>query len=250
MLFVALTGKSHRVTRDLDFLGYGDASAEHIAQVFRQISTTSVEPDGMVFDPKGITVQAIREDQVYESQRVCLMARLDTAVFPITIDIGFGDVVTPDVKFVAFPSLLDFPEPQVLAYPPETVVAEKFQALVYLGMRNSRMKDFYDLYLMARTFSFEGSVLIEAIRATFARRETNLPKDRPVALRAQFAEDPLKQTQWKGFLNRSGLSDAPMKLLTVIETLNTFLIPLLSAAEEGGEYNQVWRDGGPWQPRS
>ena len=248
MLFVALTGKPHRATRDLDLLGYGDASAEHIAQVFWQISTTSVESDGMVFDPESITVQAIREDQVYESQRVRLMARLDTAVFPITIDIGFGDVVTPDVKFVAFPSLLDFPEPQVLAYPPETVVAEKLQALVYLGMRNSRMKDFYDLYLMARTFSFEGPVLIEAIRATFTRRETNLPKDRPVALRAQFSEDPVKQTQWEGFLNRSGLSDAPMKLLTVVETLNTFLIPLLSAAEAGGEYNQVWRDSGPWQP--
>lgn len=248
MLFVALTGKSHRVTRDLDLLGYGNASAEHIAQIFRQISTTSVEPDGMVFDPEGITVQAIREDQAYESQRVRLMARLDTAVFPITVDIGFGDVITPDVKFVAFPSLLDFPEPQVLAYPPETVVSEKLQALIYLGMRNSRMKDFYDLYLMARTFSFEGPVLIEAIRATFAQRKTNLPKDRPVALRAQFAEDSVKQTQWEGFLNRSGLSDAPMQLSTVVETLNTFLTPLLSAAEAGGEYNQIWRDGGPWLP--
>ena len=195
MLFVALTGKSHRVTRDLDLLGYGDASAEHIARVFRQISATPVEPDGMIFDPEGITVQAIRDDQVYESQRVRLIARLDTAVFPITVDIGFGDTVTPEAKRLTFPSLLDFPEPEVLAYPPETVVAEKLQALVYLGMRNSRMKDFYDLYLMARTFSFEGPVLIEAIRATFARRETNLPKDRPVALRAQFTEDSVKQTQ-------------------------------------------------------
>lgn len=248
MLFVALTGKSHRVTRDLDLLGYGDASAEHIAQVFRQISTTSVEPDGMVFDPGGITVQAIREDQAYESQRVRLMAQLDTAVFPITVDIGFGDVVTPEAKHLTFPGLLDFPVPLVLAYPPETVVSEKLQALVYLGMRNSRMKDFYDLYLMARTFSFEGPVLIEAIRATFAQRKTNLPKDRPAALREQFAEDSVKQTQWEGFLNRSGLSDAPMNLLTVIETLNTFLTPLLSAAEGGGGYNQVWRDGGPWKP--
>ena len=247
MLFVALTGKPHRVTRDLDLLGYGNASAEHIAQVFRQISTTSVEPDGMVFDPEGITVQAIREDQVYESQRVRLMARLDTAEFPVTVDIGFGDVVTPEAKRLTFPGLLDFPEPQVFAYPPETVVAEKFQALVYLGMRNSRMKDFYDLYLMARTFSFEGLVLIEAVRATFARRETNLPKDRPVALREQFAEDSVKEAQWEAFLNRSGLSDAPMKLSTVVETLSTFLIPLLSAAEAGEEYNQVWRDSGPWQ---
>ena len=247
MLFVALTGKTHRVTRDLDLLGYGDASAEHIAQIFRQISTTSVEPDGMVFDPEGLTVQAIREDQAYESQRVRLMARLDTAEFPVTVDIGFGDVVTPEAKRLTFPGLLDFPEPQVFAYPPETVVAEKFQALVYLGMRNSRMKDFYDLYLMARTFSFEGPVLIEAIRATFARRETNLPKDRPVALREQFAEDSVKEAQWEAFLNRSGLSDAPMKLSTVVETLSTFLIPLLSAAKAGGEYNQVWRESGPWQ---
>ena len=178
MLFVALTGKPHRATRDLDLLGYGDASAERIAQVFRQISTTSVEPDGMVFDSEGITVQAIREDQVYESQRVRLMARLDTAVFPITVDIGFGDAVTPEAKFAwPFQACWISRNPRVLAYPPETVVAEKLQALVYLGMRNSRMKDFYDLYLMARTFSFEGPVLIEAIRATFARRKTNLPKD-------------------------------------------------------------------------
>ena len=117
MLFVALTGKPHRATRDLDLLGYGDASAEHIAQVFRQISTTSVEPDGMVFDPEDITVQAIREDQVYESQRVRLMARLDTAVFPITVDIGFGDVVTPEAKRLTFPGLLDFPEPQGACIP-------------------------------------------------------------------------------------------------------------------------------------
>ena len=136
----------------------------------------------------------------------------------------------------------------MLAYPLETVVAEKLQALVYLGMRNSRMKDFYDLYLMARTFSFEGPVT--QLRP-FERR---LRDERQICQRIDqlrcgrnSLKIPVKQTQWEGFLNRSGLSDAPMKLSTVVETLNTFLTPLLSAAEEGGEYNQVWRDGGPWQ---
>jgi predicted nucleotidyltransferase component of viral defense system len=154
LLFMTWTRRFHRPTQDLDLLGYGDSSAENVQTLFEQICQTEVDPDGLIFDPDSITVQHIREGQIYESQRVHLMAHLGNAKIQVQIDIGYGDVITPVVQIVDYPVLLHFPLPRIRAYPPETVVAEKLQATVALGMQNSRMKDFYDLWSMARDMSF------------------------------------------------------------------------------------------------
>lgn len=189
MLFVLWTKSAHRPTRDLDLLGFGEASGERLTAVFQEMCGVVVEPDGLEFDPDSIRVAEIREGQSYQGQRVKLIARLGNANIPAQVDIGFGDVVTPEAQAIDYPTLLNLPAPRIRAYPPETVVAEKLQALVDLGMQNSRMKDFYDLWIIARQFSFEGPTMVAAVRATFERRATTLPKTVPTGLSEEFATD-------------------------------------------------------------
>jgi predicted nucleotidyltransferase component of viral defense system len=205
MLLKAWTGRLYRPTQDLDLLGFGDESGEAMIRAFAEIVTTDVEPDGLTFDPASIRVENIREDQKYRGQRVRLIARLGAARVDVQVDVGFGDVVTPAAQTIAYPTLLDSPAPQVRAYSHQSVVAEKFQAIVALGFLNSRMKDFYDIWAMSRQFAFEGPSLSEAIRATFSRRKTALPESIPVGLSAELAEDADKQKQWVAFLRRSAL---------------------------------------------
>ncbi|MDE2462331.1 MAG: nucleotidyl transferase AbiEii/AbiGii toxin family protein, partial [Alphaproteobacteria bacterium] len=209
MLFSLWAPTPYRATGDLDLLGYGDAAPERIASVFRDICIIDVADDGVVFKPETLRAEPARAEDEYSGVRAAMIAEMAGARLSIQIDVGFGDAVTPAAREIDYPSLLDMPTPRLLAYPPETVVAEKFQALVALGMLNSRMKDFFDLWAIGETFSFDGSVLAEAIRATFARRDTALPRQTPIALTAAFAEDAAKQAQWRGFLRRTALSMAP-----------------------------------------
>jgi len=213
MLFVLWTKSAHRPTRDLDLLGFGEASGERLTAVFLELCGAVVEPDGLEFDPDSIRVAEIREDQSYQGQRVKLNARLGNANIPIQVDIGFGDVVTLAAQVIDYPALLDLPAPRIRAYPPETVVAEKLQALVDLGMQNSRMKDFYDLWILARQFSFEGQTLVAAVSATFERRATTLPKTLPIGLSEEFANDEQKNKQWRAFLERTQLPERELSLL-------------------------------------
>ena len=162
------------------------------------------------------------------------------------IDIGFGDVIRPEAEEIDYPTLLDFPAPRVWAYPREAVVAEKLQAMVALGMANTRMKDFYDLWVIASQFSFDGQSLVEAIKATFARRGTRIPSDVPIALSEAFAEDLGKATQWQAFLRRTGLEERGAELSQVITELRVFLIPPILAVSKGEVLTQSWVDGGPW----
>jgi hypothetical protein len=246
MLVNIWMGGSHRPTRDLDLLGYGDESGEHLSSLFREICEVEVEPDGLVFDGSSIQVAEIREDQEYQGQRVKLVARLGRAVCTVQVDIGFGDAVVPEAQMIEFPTVLDFPTPIIRAYAPETVVSEKLQAMVALGMVNSRMKDFYDLGVIARQFTFEGSKLVNAIRATFERRRTAIPDSTPPALSEAFASDRDKRAQWKAFLNRAGLEDTKFDLPDVVRELRVFLLPPLRAAAADTLFNEIWRPGGPW----
>lgn len=168
-------------------------------------------------------------------------ARID-----LQIDIGFGDVVYPAAVELQYPTLLKFPAPKVKGYPPESVVAEKFQAMVALGMVNSRMKDFYDIWVIAKQFEFEGPVLVEAIKATFDRRNTTIPDSTPRGLSDEFASDPEKVTQWKSFLSRTGLQTVTEGLGQVVHELQAFLVPLIDAAAKDEAFNLQWKDGGPW----
>jgi predicted nucleotidyltransferase component of viral defense system len=228
-LFVVWTGSVHRPTKDLDLLGYGEDSEERLAAVMRDLCGVDVEPDGLEFDTASITVEAIREDQErYQGKRIKLIAYLARARIPLQIDVGFGDAITPAPSEVQFPTLLaDSPVPTISAYPQATAVAEKFEAMVKLGMDNSRMKDFYDLWLLSRAFDFDTDVLAAAIRATFNRRGTPLPEAFPATLVDDFANDSVKIAQWKAYRAKSKLEKAPENLVEVVKSLHEFLRPAL-----------------------
>jgi hypothetical protein len=240
MLFVTWVADPFRPTRDLDLLGYGDNGDKALAETFRAICSEPVAEDGVTFDAVGLRAAPIREDVEYGGVRIRTTATIAGARIPIQIDIGFGDVVTPAPVEIDYPALLDAPAPHLRAYPVQTVVAEKFEALVTLGIANSRLKDFYDLWLIARTFELRQSVLVEAVRRTFERRGTALPVDVPVGLTGEFAT--AWAAQWRAFLGRERMAAAPDAFAAVIDDLRTFLMPLVGAPEEGA----AWRPGGPW----
>jgi len=248
-LFMVWTEQQHRPTRDLDFLGFGDSSAERLTRIFQDICCIVVEPDGLVFDVNSISVTEIREEQEYEGQRVKLMALLGKARISLQIDVAFGDAITPQVSELYFPSLLEMPTPRIRTYPKETVVAEKLQAIIYLGMQNSRMKDFFDLFWLSRVFPFDGHVLLKAIRATFQRRKTDIPSQLPLALSDEFSLDPVKQTQWKAFLHKNGILELSDNLTDIIAKLRKFLVPPLNAAAGNDIFPLSWPSGGPWQQK-
>lgn len=235
-----------RATRDVDLLGSGEPSVERIQATFRDLCALYVEPDGLEFLDVSVRAERIRDGQAYSGVRVRLTADLDGARIAIQIDIGFGDAVTPGVVEAEFPTLLDFPAPRLRTYPRETVVAEKFEAMVRLGFANTRMKDFYDLWAMATTLEFSGEPLAAALAATFQRRGTALPLDPPVALRPEFSADPDKQTQWSAFSQRVATSPI-VTLQAVIEMLGRFLLPPVSAAASGEPFDQEWSAGGDWR---
>lgn len=233
MLFSGWTQAYHRPTKDLDLLGSGDPSPERIEEIFRSLCNTSVEDDGLTFDPESIRIEEIREQDAYGGLRVRLNAHLGNVKIPVQVDIAFGDTVLPDAITIEYPTLLDFPRPKLLAYPPESVVAEKFHGMVFLGMANSRMKDYYDLFIIHQRFSFDVSQLREAIRATFKRRRTPLPTNVPLALSDEFAEDQTKRTQWKAFRERNALRDAPDSLSQIVTELRGFFMPIMEKMEQG-----------------
>src|SRR5713226_1204623 len=182
MLFSLWSNEPFRATRDLDLLGKGDNAVPAVVKIFSEICGTAVENDGIEFLSNSIEGEEIRDDQEYRGVRLSFEARLERARIPIQVDIGFGDAVAPSAEMVEYPVLLDHPAPRLLAYPREVVIAEKFQSMVDLGMANSRMKDFFDLWILASVFEFDGSRLVEAIAATFERRRTPLPATPPLAL--------------------------------------------------------------------
>ncbi len=244
-LFTVWTGRPHRATRDLDLLGFGELTPVDAHRIFSEIVTLDVVDDGVRYDPASIEVGFIREDQAYGGLRVVLSAHITNAVIRLQIDIGFGDAITPEARLVDFPPLLDLPAPRLRAYPRETVVAEKTDAMVQLGMANSRMKDFFDIATLSRSFDFDGPLLTRAIRATFERRRTRFPTSIPIALTPSFSTDPTKMTQWAGFTRKAGVRDAA-SLSDTVEAVRGFITRPLEAAASGDEFRLRWNAGGPW----
>jgi predicted nucleotidyltransferase component of viral defense system len=246
MLFALWGGEPHRPTRDLDLLGHGAIDTRRLEQVFREVIGVEVENDGLEFLAETVRGQRIREEEEYEGVRVHLEARLVAARIKVQIDVGFGDVMTPAPRVEEYPVLLDFPAPRLRAYSRETVVAEKFEAMVKLGIVNTRMKDFYDLWVLARHFEFEGVLLGRAIKATFERRGTALPTEVPLALSDEFSGDTGKKTQWAAFLRRLGREAGGTPLAEVVEALKEFLLPPVTAAGHVEAFERTWPPGGPW----
>ena len=199
--------KPHRATRDLDLLGFGDPSDDARLAAFREVLSIAVD-EGIAFDAAKLQIQPIREDLEYGGSRLRTTAGLAGARIPIVVDVGFGDAVEPGAEDIALPVLLDMPSPQLRAYPREVVVAEKLHAMVVLGLANSRMKDYFDVWMLMRTFDLDAVRLRRAIEATFARRGTALPASAPDGLSDEFANDETKQRQWEAFA-RNLSSTAP-----------------------------------------
>lgn len=246
MLFAAWLDDPFRPTQDLDLLGFGDPAVTAIKTVFTAICQAQVEDDGLVLDTDGLSVEPIREDQQYGGVRVKTTAYLGRTRIPMQVDIGFGDAVTPAAQELEFPSLLSAEGPRLKAYPRETVVAEKLQAIVALGQANSRMKDFYDLLALSRLFAFEGGPLARAIRATFERRGTPLPTEIPLGLSNAFAEDSGKARQWSAFVGREPLLLRPANFPVAISGIAEFVLPPLQASTSGESFERRWPAGGPW----
>ena len=246
MLFTAWLEDPFRPTQDLDLLGHGDPATSSIEAAFCTICETAVDDDGLLFDVGGLGVEPIREDQQYGGVRVKTTSFLGKTRIPVQVDIGFGDAITPAAQELEFPPLLASEGPRLKAYPKETVVAEKLQAVVMLGRANSRMKDFYDLLALSRLFDFDGQTLTSAVRATFERRQTAIPKATPEGLDKDFAEDPDKQRQWVAFVRREPLLFAAPDLSETISEIASFALPVIKAAASGTEFYLRWLDGGRW----
>jgi predicted nucleotidyltransferase component of viral defense system len=246
-LFTLWTGAPHRATRDLDLLGFGDPGIERMTRLFTDVLRVDMTADdGLVFDLATLSVDLIREDQEYGGVRVTVDAYLTTAKIPLQVDVGFGDVITPEPLEVVYPTMLDMPAPRLRAYPRETVIAEKLEAMVRLGLKNSRMKDFYDVAALADGFAFDGATLARAIAATFSRRQTPIPPSLPLALTSTFADDALKEQQWAAFMRRAGLKNEGTLPATVTALVHLLERPLAAVRAEDGAWTATWPPRGPW----
>lgn len=246
LLLTAWRAPQTRPTMDIDLAGRASNELDHIAEVVGTLCDLVTEPDGLEFNRASIEASRIKEDAEYEGVRVRFHATLAKARIPMQIDIGFGDVITPPPAEIEYPTLLDFPAPMLQAYPKETVIAEKLEALTVLGLLNSRMKDYYDLALLSRMYSFDGKPLMEAIVATFHHRGTQI-EAQPVGLSDAFHSDPARVIQWRAFLRRSRFTEEARDLEELVGEVRRFARPLLSAAAAGKAFDSNWRGGGPWE---
>ena len=223
MLITTWFADPHRPTRDLDLLGFGDSAEESILSVFREVCGMSMD-DGITFEIDNLRIERIREELEYGGLRLRTVANLSRARINVVIDVGFGDAVEPGLEEIEFPVLLESPAPRLRAYPRETVIAEKFQAMVHLGRANSRMKDFYDVWVLSKAYGFDPDRLAKAIAATFERRGTAIPSEVPDALTSEFARDASKRRQWDAFVRE--LAAGPASLEIVVSDLAAFLMPM------------------------
>ena len=261
MLFTAWTGAPHRNTGDLDFLGFGDNAPDALEPVFRKILAAKVPEDGLVFSPDSLKIETRRDEEQYPGLKVKFTANLGKMVIPIEVDIGFGDAISPGVVHAEIPPILPhFPAVRLAMYPQQTVVAEKFEAIVSLDIANSRYKDFFDIWFLATYFSFDADSLCDAITATFERRKTPLPTQTPPTLTPEWAQTTEATQYWRGFVRRSGLGDTAPDFPVVASLVWSFLSPLIlvltttdadrakeSTESRGRELPQYWPVGGPWQ---
>jgi restriction endonuclease S subunit/predicted nucleotidyltransferase component of viral defense system len=246
-LFALWGGAVYRATRDLDFTDLGSPDANRLLTTLSEICEVPSPGDGLTFDPRTLSTEPIRDDSDYNGLRVRLEARLGESRIPVQIDIGFGNAIVPAPTLVSYPTLLGDPAPRILAYPLEAVIAEKLHAMVLLGERNTRFKDFYDLYVLAGQFEFDGGNLTAAIAATFARRRTAADGPLPASLAPGFFAEEARAAQWRAYLNRNGLPGAPASFDDVGEALIAFIGPPWASLSDPRAFTSRWRPGGSWE---
>ena len=236
---------SSRPTRDIDLLGFANNEISTIEKVVKDGYKVAVENDGLYFDSESVTGDPIKEDADYAGVRIKFFGYLEKARIPMQVDVGFGDVVHPHPDEQDFPTILELPAPRLLMYPRETVVAEKFEAMVYLGALNSRFKDFYDVWLLSRNFRFDGEVLASAIDKTFQHRRTPL-STKPIALEPGFMKSERAQKQWIAFVRRSSLERVPTIFDEVRKPLRNFLLPVADSLISGHSFTATWTTATGW----
>lgn len=247
MLFLVWHGSPHRITRDMDLLGFGASSIEALERIFRELCEVAVEDDGVVFDGATVKGEQIRAQEAYLGVRILLRASIARSVVALQVDVGFGDDITVEPVEMEIPGLLDMPTAHVRGYRRETAIAEKYEALVGFGLLNSRMKDYFDFWFLGQHFEFAGDALSESIRATFARRSKVLPPQLPVGLTDAFSSDAGRQIVWKAFWKKSVKTESMPALVEVVAFAAKFLGPPALAAATGEQFTKNWPAGGGWQ---
>lgn len=228
-----------RPTRDIDLLGHTQNTIDSVLKIFQDLSKLEAQPDGLEFDRAHIQSERIKEDADYEGIRITMPARLGKTRHTTQIDIGFADVITPAPERLDYPTILDLPAPHLYGYPPETVIAEKFQAMTVLGIANSRMKDFYDIWMLITNFEFESTVIQSAIERTFQNRGTELPTEKHIVFSDEFAEN--KRDPWNAFSKKIRDENAvPMNQIVAI--MREFFFPVLHAGQQGIILKKKWKD--------
>lgn len=246
LMFAAWSGLGSRPTMDIDLLGRIGNSLDGIAGAMREACAVEVEADGMIFNGETVTTARITEEAEYEGVRARLQGALGNARVHIQVDIGFGDVIVPGPTEVIYPSLLGLPAPVLEGYSMESAIAEKFQAMVKLGVLNSRMKDFYDIWVLSQSFDFNGVQLSQAIRRTFENRRTPL-HTAPTVFEPSFAQENGKQVQWHAFIRKAHLTGAPEDFANVAAAIKAFLEPVVAALADGRAFREEWKAPGPWR---
>jgi predicted nucleotidyltransferase component of viral defense system len=244
LMWTALELPPGRPTMDIDVQGRFRNDPTFAAQIVKDICTQPVESDGLKFDPETASATRIREAAEYHGIRVRFDGKLGKAAIHMQVDIGFGDLVRPEIRKIFYPTILDFPAPTLKMYSLESSIAEKFEAMVKLGMLNSRMKDFYDIWKFSRNFEFIGRLLAEAIKATFEHRGTEIPEV-PVALSESFYNEIAKSTQWRTFVRKNRLKDIP-ELPDIVQEISRFLIPVATGIRQTGTFTARWSPGAAW----
>lgn len=242
----AIWGTVYRPTRDIDFTGYGSSEEDDVVRDLCEVCETPDDVDGLVFDTASITAAPIRDGSEYHGLRVRIRARMGESDIAVRIDVGFGNAIVPGPEETEVRTILGDPPPRILAYPRESVVAEKLNAMVTLGERNSRYKDFYDLHAMANAFDFDKDTLVRAVRATFLRRRTPLVAAIPTSLTPSFYASADRLTQWRAYVTRNDLLEAPADFQAVGELLARFLQPVWEQILTNGDGTGEWPPGGPW----
>ena len=248
LLLIGMGLPMARTTRDIDILGLGSKDMEAVGASIREIGSMAFD-DGLVYEFDHMSMEEMAEDTEYPGIRLKFDAWLGKAKIPMQIDIGFGDIVIPEAREMTFPTLLDMEPPVVKAYGIETIIAEKFEASLDLVELNSRMKDFYDIWMLSRTYPFQGCTLQEAVIATCRRRSTPLISKAPIFSR-EFAGRTDKRTQWKTFLKKNQFPNIPEDFSTIMKDFAEFLRPVTEASENHRRFEENWLPGGPWQPPS
>lgn len=245
-LFVVWGEQIARPTKDLDFLAFGEPEVERFEAIVKELCLAEFPSDGVQFNPDSVRGAPIREAALYDGIRIHMVAMLGTARIPLQIDIGFGDAIEPPPTEITYPTMLDFPNPKIRGYRRELAIAEKFEAMVSKGAATSRLKDYYDIWILSSNFEFDRSEVVSAVTATFQRRETILPVGTPPSLGEEFISNPDRVRQWNALMRRFHPQGSSPTLADAASAIRSFLLPIVESIQVNDDQAGDWRPGGPW----